>query len=438
MKFIKRTSTLQSISTLILLSIYIQPVMATPAFSTSSPWMLGDWNGQRTDLQQQGYDFTFGYTGESASLLDGGYRDNQETRYADQFALGTHINLQKILGWQDTEAQITITERNGHNLSTAGAGDIGDPRVGQLSSVQEVWGRGQTWRLTDFWVKKKFLDQKLDIKVGRFGEGEDFNSFDCDFQNLSLCGSQVGNWVGDIWYNWPVSQWAARAKYNFEPSLAAQVGVYEYNPENLERGKGFNLSTDGSHGAIIPLELIWQPVVGSTKLPGEYRLGYYYSTADSTEVKHPNYTDHKQGGWLVIKQKLLQHPNDPNRGLSGFVNLTVHDKKTNVIDQFQNIGLVYTGIVDSRPKDDIGIGVARIHVSKDVSSLQQLNNSSLLPIDVNYQPVQHSEINAELYYGIHATNWLTIRPNLQYIHQPGGVKGIDDAWIGGLKVQTSF
>ena len=38
--------------------------------STNSPWMLGDWNGQRTALQAQGYDFSFGYTGEYAGILD--------------------------------------------------------------------------------------------------------------------------------------------------------------------------------------------------------------------------------------------------------------------------------------------------------------------------------------------------------------------------------
>ena len=43
---------------------------AADAFSTESPWMLGDWNGQRTQLQRQGYDFSFGYTGEMASLID--------------------------------------------------------------------------------------------------------------------------------------------------------------------------------------------------------------------------------------------------------------------------------------------------------------------------------------------------------------------------------
>lgn len=35
-------------------------------------------------------------------------------------------------------------------------------------------------------------------------------------------------------------------------------------------------------------------------------------------------------------------------------------------------------------------------------------------------PLQRTEYNAELYYGFHVTNWLTVRPNLQYIKSPGG------------------
>ncbi|MEG2267945.1 MAG: carbohydrate porin [Acinetobacter sp.] len=394
-------------------------VHAAEAFDANSPWMFGDWNGKRTELQQKGYDFSLGYTGELATLLDSENHSSHGTEYADQFAIGTHIDLEKVLGWQDTEAQITITERNGRSLS-----QTSDALAGQLSSTQEVWGRGQTWRLTDFWIKKKFLDQKLDIKAGRFGEGEDFNSFDCDFQNLALCGSQVGNWVGDQWYNWPVSQWAARVKYNIQPDLYAQVGAYEYNPENLERGKGWNLSTDGSHGAIIPAEVVWQPSVGVSKLPGEYRFGYYYSTADAPEVLHADKTAHKQGGWIVAKQQLTTHHDDKNRGLTGFVNVTVHDSDTNHVGNMQNVGLVYKGAFDARPKDEIALGVARISINDDVNDMQIVQ--------------QDEEYNAEIYYGVHATNWLTIRPNIQYVHHVGAYKNGENAWVGGIKLQTAF
>ena len=412
---------------LISLSAVLNTANAGNAFDSQSQWMFGDWNGQRTALQQKGYDFSLGYTGEIATLLDSDHHSSDGTEYADQFAIGVHFDLNRILGWQDTEAQITVTERNGRSLSSSSAA-----LNGHLSSVQEVWGRGQTWRLTDFWIKKKFLEQKLDLKVGRFGEGEDFNSFDCDFQNLALCGSQVGNWVGDQWYNWPVSQWAARAKYNFTPDVYAQVGAYEYNPENLERGKGFNLSTDGSHGAIIPAEVVWTPKLGAAKLPGEYRAGYYYSSADAAEIKEASQTEHKQGAWVVAKQQLTAHNGDSSRGLSAFVNLTVHDRDTNKVSDMQNMGLVYKGLMDFHPQDEIAIGIARIKINHDVSDANIRNNS------VDARGLQSEEYDTEIYYGIHATNWLTIRPNIQYIHQVGAYKNGENAWVGGIKLQTAF
>ena len=99
-----------------------------------------------------------------ATLIDAQRSSNHRTEYADQFVFGAHLDLAKIAGWQDTEAQITVTQRNGQSLSQSAAA-----LNGHLSSVQEVWGRGQTWRLTDLWIKKKFLEQKLDVKVGRDG-----------------------------------------------------------------------------------------------------------------------------------------------------------------------------------------------------------------------------------------------------------------------------
>ncbi|HEQ1769487.1 carbohydrate porin, partial [Pseudomonas aeruginosa] len=53
-------------------------------------------------------------------------------------------------------------------------------------------------------------------------------------------------------------------------------------------------------------------------------------------------------------------------------------------------------------------------------------------------PLQDTEYNAELYYGVHVTDWLTVRPNLQYIKQPGGVGEVDNALVAGIKIQTVF
>ncbi|MEE1922010.1 carbohydrate porin [Pseudomonas sp. 148P] len=435
MEYFKRSLGLSPLA--LLVAVTSNSALGAGAFDPSSKWMSGDWGGTRTELLEKGYDFTLDYVGEAATNLHGGYNDDRTARWSDQFALGMKLDLQKILGWNDAEFKLAITERSGRNLSND---RISDPRAGQFSSVQEVWGRGQTWRLTQLWVKQKYFDGALDVKVGRFGEGEDFNSFPCDFQNLAFCGSQVGNWVGGIWYNWPVSQWAMRVKYNITPEFFAQVGVYEQNPSNLETGNGFKLSGSGTKGMILPVELVWAPQVNG--LPGEYRLGYYYSTAKAEDIEDPSQThSSKHGWWVVAQQQVTAHNGDANRGLSLFANFTVHDKATNVVDNYQQVGLVYKGAFDGRPKDDIGFGVARIHVNDDVKKRAELLNAASGIDDYDnpgFVPIQRTEYNAELYYGFHVTNWLTVRPNLQYIKSPGAVDEVDNALVAGVKIQTSF
>ncbi|MDD1137556.1 carbohydrate porin [Pseudomonas sp. TNT2022 ID233] len=424
-------------------------VHAADAFSSDSEWMTGDWGGERTKLIEQGIDIKMDYVGEVGGNLHGGFNDDKTARYADQFGLGVALDLQKLWGWDNTQAKVQFTNRNGYNISND---RVGDPRAGTLSSSQEVYGRGHMVRLTQLWIKHQFFDNKLDIKAGYFGEGEDFNTFPCEFQNLAFCGSQVGNWATNIWYNWPVSQAAIRVKYNINDELYAQIGAYNQNPSQLEHGNGFKLSGSGTKGTVLPVELVWSPNPNS--LPGEYRVGYYKSTADADDVREDvngfdaattgdAYRTHssKHGYWFVAQQQLTSHNGDKSRGLSIAANATFHDKDTNFIDNYQSVMFVYKGLFDSRPKDDFGIGAARIHVNDDVKKNAELLNVSNGVSDYDnpvFSPIRETEYNYEINYGFHVTNWLTVRPNLQYITHPGGVDEVDNALVAGLKIQSTF
>ncbi len=143
-------------------------------------------------------------------------------------------------------------------------------------------------------------------RLGYFGEGEDFNTFPCEFQNLAFCGSQVGNWATNIWYNWPVSQAAIRVKYNINAELYAQIGAYNQNPSQLEHGNGFKLSGSGTQGTVLPVELVWSPKVNS--LPGEYRVGYYKSTAMADDVR-----EDVNGSNAVLDWRRLPYPQQQAR-----------------------------------------------------------------------------------------------------------------------------
>ena len=422
---------------------------AADAFSADSQWMTGDWGGERTKLIEQGIDIKADFVGEMGANLHGGYNDDKTARWSQQFGLGVALDLEKLAGWGDTEAKIQFTRRDGRNISND---RIGDPRAGTLSSSQEVWGRGQTTRLTQLWIKQKYFDSKLDVKAGYFGEGEDFNTFPCEFQNLAFCGSQAGNWATGIWYNWPIMQAAIRVKYNLTPELYAQIGAYNQNPSQLENNNRYKLSGSGTKGTLIPVELVWSPKINN--LPGEYRVGYYKSTAKADDVREDEdgndaattgnaYRSHssKDGYWLVVQQQLTSHNGDASRGLNIAANATFHDKETNVVDNYQSLMFVYKGPFDARPKDDVGIGFSRIHVNEDVKKNSELVNAANGVTDYDdplFAPLRSTEYNYEINYGFHVTNWLTVRPNLQYITHPGGVDEVDNALVAGLKIQSVF
>ena len=68
-----------------------------------------------------------GYVGEAATNVHGGYNHDRTARYTAQWALGTHLDLRKLLGWDDAEFQLLVTERNGNNLSNDRISDPARP-----------------------------------------------------------------------------------------------------------------------------------------------------------------------------------------------------------------------------------------------------------------------------------------------------------------------
>lgn len=433
--------------------LFVQAAFANEPWSQDRQWLLGDWNGNRQQLEQYGYKFNVSFINESAANLDGGYNDDSEMLHASQLTFGTQLDLEKIAGWNDTQASISVTKRDGQSLS---AERISDPRASQFSSVQEIYGRGQSWRLTQAWIKKGFLDKTLQFKIGRMGLSEDFNGSHCEFQNLMLCGGQLGKTVGSIWYNGPVSQWGLNVKYKFAPEWSIAAGIYEINPENSLENRGFNLTMDETEGALIPVELVWKPKFNVFNgLSGEYKIGAFYATADASDVKTDangeialqanvrKIHDHKSSIWLNAQQQLTAKADQPNRGLFASANFTYNDKATTTVESTQQIAFWYKGILDNRPNDSIGLGLARFDVNNRVRDRQNYSNevNGLTAYDYQnslYAPLQYDELNVELNYTYQWSPAIMLRPNLQYVHQAGGVKQVDDAWVAGLTMRLNF
>jgi porin len=407
--------------------------------NSPSEGLLGDWDGARTRLYQRGVDLQLAYFAEPAYNITGGTQ--HLLRNADQITMGATLDLERLWHWPKATFQLTLTDRNGNNLSS-------DADLRTLMQVQEVFGRGNILRLTEISYEQAFFQDVLDVKVGRLGVGGSFYGWSCQFMNLSFCGQLPGNIVAN-WYNWPVSQWAARVRVALTQELQFKVGIYQINPSYLENENGTALNPKGTIGALIPVELDWTAKLGSHRLPGTYVIGAWQDTANQPDVflaadnkpqvLSPGVPPLERGGerglYVNGQQQITSVGEDVSRGISLFVNYVHADPNTAEISELFSIGLFFQGPLAQRPRDVLGVAAGWTRVNPRVADGQELQNAQPGSAPV---AVQNAEYPFEVFYNVNATRWLSLAPVLQYIRRPGGTGANPDVVVVGLNFGVTF
>jgi porin len=398
--------------------------------------LFRNWGGARPAFD--GIKFDFGYVGETAHNFSGG--KEHLTEYTDQWKFGATFDLDKLVGWRGGTFQAVITDRNGRDLG-AKAG------IGNNQLLQEVYGRGQTWHLTIFAFDQRFFNGLLDWRIGRLPVGEDIHGFSCDFQNLTFCGTQPGNIVGDYWVNWPTSQWATRFKINTSARTFVQLAAYQISPDYVDDGyarrKGLSLDFPSTKGWLLPLEFGWTPT--RKGLPGSYKAGIWYNTAGGDDlledVNHlpraltggpPRQRASRYGGYVSLQQQLTGHAG--GNGWLVFFNATQADTATSGTDRQIAVGGEYRGPF-GRPDDFLGIAFGATHANGRLAQYQRLHNETH-PNDTGLVR-DGNEYVSEVFYSFAPLPSIQIRANLQFIHNPGGTD-LHDAFVAGLKTVIAF
>ncbi len=209
------------------------------------------------------------------------------------------------------------------------------------------------------------------------------------------------------------------------------------------------LNPAGTVGAMFPAELTWSPKLGTSRLPGTYRVGAWYDNSTQPNIYlaangqplalNPGIPPLPQSGesgyYLSFLQQVSAVDGDNARGMSLFVNYVHADPDTATVTQTLSLGLLYAGPFAARPKETLGFAAGWTQVNPRVADGQRLRNSAGMTPPV---PVQDAEYPFELFYSIAATPWLTLSPALQYIYRPGGTSANPNALVIGLNFGLTF
>jgi porin len=404
--------------------------------------LLRDWGGLRTSLAAHGLDLELSYTSEFAANVSGGV--SREKAYADQIYLGGSLDLQRLRGVPGPKIVFSLTDRNGESLSIKA-------QLNTLLEVQEIYGEGNYARLNQLYLEQWLFGNTVELKFGRLTGTFDFMPFSCYFQNITFCANLPSHNVIENWVAFPGSTWAGMARAEFKRDWYVQAGIYEVNPAFQQPKYRFAFGAPfGGPGKRTVVEVGWLPQM--TGSDGGYRLGAWYDDVGGHDLYMntagqplaaaggtplPRY--HQSGFYAMAQQRVWAKGGSDTRGISVFANFVQGDRRITRLEQIAEVGLFWTGVTSWRPQDDLGAAIGRVHVNRLVAQGAALYNSEVaLPAGLAPQLLQRNEYPMEVHYSVNVMPAITVRPNIQFIHAPGGVKERADVLVFGMHLGIQF
>ena len=117
-----------------------------------------------------------------------------------------------------------------------------------------------------------------------------------------------------------------------------------------------------------------------------------------------------------------EHPEleDDQQGLGMFFQFGWAPSLYNEVSQYYGFGGQYVGLIPTLDEDITGFGMYHVSLSGRVQSLED----------------RHSETAVELFHKFQITPFLSLKPDFQYIVNPGGDGR--DALVAGIRMEMTF
>ncbi len=430
--------------------------------------LLGDFgNGERSNLAAHGFTVNGHLVSEAAANLSGGVplggtAHERGTALSSEFGFGFDADFGKIYAGSGAGIlHFLLTTRFGSNLSAEA--------IGNLASVEEIYGDGQTTRITYLDYEQPLLEKRLDLRLGKYNQQGDFiagstywgGNLYCFYQNNNICGTPAGipinNGVvsnGSEGYTYyPSSQWGARLKVNFSKNFYAQAAAIQGNPIVNNKDGGLYLGFNGGSGAELPLELGLTLRNGAGDLTGNVRVGGYYDTSNVEDFASravgamtlsplettpaglasnaaalatipTRYVRGSSGAYIQMDHLIAGSSAAGKTGTAFFASFEYSDPQTSLLSTMFDIGIVRRGTFPGRTADTLAFGFASDDYNVRLQALERTLQSAgfAVPNTVQDQVV-------ELTYGFQAAPWFIVRPGMQFVINPGGIKANPGAGV---------
>jgi porin len=317
--------------------------------------------------------------------------------------------------------------------------DITLEHVGDLQVLNNVDAPGRS-QVAEYIFEQHFWDRRLHLKLGKMDANADFAwvQYGLEFVHSSPGFPPV---IPLPSYPDPALGTVLRVEATDWLHLAGGV----YDADGSGDRWGFDSALHGPDNSITLFELAVRPVfrLADRELPGIYKVGGWYHSGEwlvlptrpvSEDDERPERLQYRRGnsGVYFLADQLLYRealpegetgepdPEAPVQGLGAFFQFAWAPSAYNELTQYYGGGLEYRGLISGRDDDVTGLGVFHVSLSGRIQSVEE----------------RYSETAIELFHLIQLTDSLSLKPDLQYIANPGGDGR--DAIVVGLRMAIAF
>lgn len=368
--------------------------------------LFGDIGGLRPAAEAGGLSFDAVAIGDYSIVLDGG-ADPRATAARYLIEAGIELDTEAAFGWPGGTLRASYLGFHGDN----GNLDSGDIQV--YSNIDET----PLDAFYSLWYRQDLFDERLAVKLGKMDANEDFAYVDNGDQFLNSSPGFSPTILAFPSYPDPATAIALFAE--LPGGVYARAGLYDGSSLNGRRtgtrGPDNFLGDDSDRFSVgeVGLDYSW------ADRDGRLGLGYWRHDGDFARFDG-GMDDSSDGLYLVWDQSLYEDPASP-LAVDGFAQYGQADEQVSELATHIGAGVQATGLVTDRPDDVTGLMVSRVDFS-DAPGAGFIDDH---------------ETAVEVFHAVQLTPWMTLKPDFQYIVNPGGM-GLDDAKVATLRAEIAL
>ena len=349
------------------------------------------------------------YTLDLASNLKGGL--DQGSAYLGNIDLMFTFDTEKIGFWKNGRFFVYLLNNHGNSLS-----DL----IGDFQVVNNIEANSNS-RLYEFWYEHHLENIKITIGQHNLNSIFAISESGLFFINSSF-GIQPDISANVLSSIFPLAGLGAIISLKINSNLQFNNGIYDGDPgSETSNPNSLQWSLNKTDGAFFIHELVYEKKKDSS-VNSIYKLGLWNHIQKQIFDGFVQYNS--QGIYFIGEKKIFQLEDDVKR-VNFFTQVGFSLNQYNPVKSYWGGGFVYHGIFLNRENDAGGIAIAHSRFSDYYQS--QFSMDKL-----------QSETAIEISYEFVFSNPFVLKPNVQYIINPGTNTSIPNALMALVRMSYSW